>query len=327
MPWTHVEQVRTSSSTMKARSSVLLSSLSTPHLDPLPLRCAAAAMRDIKVTIIGDSGVGKSSLVTSLVKDSFSPRVQAVVPEILLPLDVTDAGVTTRIVDTSSCSSGTGGSGGASGSSSNSGAGLAERRAHLEASLRSADVVLLVYDVARPTTFDRIPTYWLPYLRSLIGSSTSGKHVPVILVGNKIDARVEAGSSSGAGDAATTNENLEEELAPVMAEFGEVESCIETSVKEGVNVSEVFYFAQKVSRTTRREREAEQPRRLLTIFPLPRSPAGRPLPNRPPLRRQNPRPPPSLHRSAQTHLPPLRLGQGPPAERRGAQRVSTKMLR
>lgn len=59
--------------------------------------------------------------------------------------------------------------------------------------------------------------------------------MPVILVGNKIDAR--------AGD---SDEPLEDELAPVMAEFKEVESCIETSVQEMVNVSEVFYYAQKV---------------------------------------------------------------------------------
>lgn len=199
-------------------------------------------MRDIKIVLLGDASVGKSSLVTSLVKDSFSPRVQPVVPEILLPLDVTDAGVTTRIVDTVSSQKGTGGSDGSQdpGSSKDAATGQSgkDRRAHLEASVRTADVLLLVYDISRPTTFDRIPTYWLPYLRTLIGSS---RHVPVILVGNKIDTRSEAG---GAND----QQQLEEELAPVMAEFGEVESCIETSVKEGVNVSEVFYYAQKVRR-------------------------------------------------------------------------------
>lgn len=56
--------------------------------------------RDIKITLAGDAGVGKSSLVTALVRDSWSERVQKVVPEILLPLDVTQSGVTTRIVDT-----------------------------------------------------------------------------------------------------------------------------------------------------------------------------------------------------------------------------------
>ena len=56
--------------------------------------------RDVKVTLAGDAGVGKSSLVTTLVKDSWTENVQKVVPEILLPSEVTDAGVATRIVDT-----------------------------------------------------------------------------------------------------------------------------------------------------------------------------------------------------------------------------------
>ncbi|CAO1622591.1 unnamed protein product [Sympodiomycopsis kandeliae] len=166
--------------------------------------------RDIKVTLAGDTGVGKSSLVTALVKDSWSERVQKVVPEITLPLDVTETGVSTRIVDTS-CTP--------------------DKRNHLESSLRSSNVIILVYSISSPTSFDRIPTYWLPYLRSL-----GIINVPIILVGNKIDQRIE-------GD--VTNEALEDEIAPVMAEFKEVESCIETSVKEGVNVSEVFHFAQK----------------------------------------------------------------------------------
>lgn len=170
-------------------------------------------MRDIKVTLAGDSGVGKSSLVTYLVKDDWSERVQPVVPEISLPLDVSESGSSTRIVDTAS---------------------TPEKRAHLEASLRSAHVIVLVYSISSPTSFDRIPTYWLPYLRSL-----GIINVPVILVGNKIDQRAVDGNL-------ITNEALEDELAPVMAEFKEVESCIETSVKEGVNVSEVFHFAQKV---------------------------------------------------------------------------------
>lgn len=54
-------------------------------------------------------------------------------------------------------------------------------------------------------------------------------------MGNKIDLR--------SGE--VTNAALEEELAPVMAEFKEVETCVECSAKIPLNVSEVFYFAQK----------------------------------------------------------------------------------
>lgn len=60
-------------------------------------------------------------------------------------------------------------------------------------------------------------------------------NVPVILVGNKIDLR----------GGVVTNAALEDELAPVMAEYKEVETCVECSARIPLNVSEVFYFAQK----------------------------------------------------------------------------------
>jgi Ras family protein T1 len=100
---------------------------------------------------------------------------------------------------------------------------------HLETELRRASVICLVYSIAQPSSFDRLPTYWLPLIRSL------GINVPVILVGNQIDLR--SGPSPHSA--------LEAELAPVMSEFKEVETCVECSAKLPLNVSEVFYFAQK----------------------------------------------------------------------------------
>jgi Ras family protein T1 len=59
--------------------------------------------------------------------------------------------------------------------------------------------------------------------------------VPVILVGNKVDIR----------GADISNQNLEEEILPIMDEFKEVETCVECSAKTLTNTNEVFYFAQK----------------------------------------------------------------------------------
>lgn len=86
-----------------------------------------------------------------------------------------------------------------------------------------------MYAVNQAGTFGRTSSYWLPYIRSL------GRNVPVVLVGNKIDSR---------GDD-VTNDALEEEIMPIMEEFKEVETCVECSAKLPLNVSEVFYFAQK----------------------------------------------------------------------------------
>ncbi|KZT44609.1 mitochondrial Rho GTPase [Sistotremastrum suecicum HHB10207 ss-3] len=164
--------------------------------------------RDVRILLVGDEGVGKSTIVTSLIKESYVAHVQHIVPEVTIPPEVTPENVTTYIVD--------------------SGAGQTDRP-HLESEIRKAHVICVVYAIDNPQSFDRLPTYWLPYFRSL------GVNVPVILVGNKIDLR--------GGE--VTNEALEDEIGPIMSEFKEVETCVECSARLPLNVSEVFYFAQK----------------------------------------------------------------------------------
>jgi len=86
-----------------------------------------------------------------------------------------------------------------------------------------------------------VAEFWLPLFRR------EGINVPVILVGNKIDLR----------GGQVTNQGLEDEIAPIMREFKvcplrsveltwqEVETVVECSALMPLNVSEVFYFAQK----------------------------------------------------------------------------------
>lgn len=57
----------------------------------------------------------------------------------------------------------------------------------------------------------------------------------MVLVGNKVDLR----------QSDLADEALEEEIAPLMADFKEVETCIESSAPLALNVSEVFFYAQK----------------------------------------------------------------------------------
>lgn len=99
----------------------------------------------------------------------------------------------------------------------------------MEKEIRQAQVICLVYAVDQPSSFPRISSYWLPYIRSL------GVNVPVVLVGSKIDTRGNA----------YINDALEEEVLPIMNDFKEVETCVECSAKNLINIAEVFYFAQK----------------------------------------------------------------------------------
>ncbi|ORY29137.1 P-loop containing nucleoside triphosphate hydrolase protein [Naematelia encephala] len=162
----------------------------------------------VRIVVVGDDGVGKSSIITSLIKESFVSNVQHVVPEVTIPPEVTPENVTTSIVDTSS---------------------NPKARPHLLSQLTRAHVICLVYSISEPTSFDRVAEFWLPLFRR------EGINVPVILVGNKIDLR--------GGE--VTNQGLEHEIAPIMREFKEVETVVECSALLPLNVSEVFYFAQK----------------------------------------------------------------------------------
>ncbi|KAI0004590.1 mitochondrial Rho 1 [Russula compacta] len=174
--------------------------------------------RDVRILLVGDEGVGKSAIITSFIKEEFVPHVQHVIPEVTISPD-TSENVTTYIVD----------SGGKfTGRTSSTFPGPDDKR-YLELEIRKAHVICVVYAIDNSNSFNRIPVYWLPYFRQL------GINVPVILVGNKIDLR--------GGE--VTNEALEAEIRPIMDDFKEVETCVECSAKIPLNVSEVFYFAQK----------------------------------------------------------------------------------
>lgn len=73
-----------------------------------------------------------------------------------------------------------------------------EDRAHLENAIRKAHVIICVYAIDDPSSFVRLPEYWLPTIRSL------GVNVPVILVGNKLDLRVDVNGQT------TSTQSLED---------------------------------------------------------------------------------------------------------------------
>ncbi|ORX72947.1 mitochondrial Rho GTPase [Linderina pennispora] len=156
---------------------------------------------DIRIVLVGDDGVGKSTLVTALIKETFIANVQAVVPEVTIPPEVTPENVTTHIIDTSP---------------------KADDQEVLETELRKANVVCIV--------FQRVHEHWLTMLR------LQGINLPVILVGNKVDLR---------DDENIPGTVLEEEVVLIMNEYREIEICVECSAKALLNVSELFYFAQK----------------------------------------------------------------------------------
>jgi Ras family protein T1 len=165
-------------------------------------------MATVRICVCGDEGVGKSSIITSLVKDVFvTSKIQPVLPQVTLPPSLgTPENVTTIIVDTSA---------------------LPHERHTLRKELRKSNVIMLVY--SDHYSYERVALFWMPYFRTL------GVNVPVVLCANKADL-----PSNG-----TTSQVVADEMLPVMNEFKEIDSCIRTSAKEHHNINEVFYLCQR----------------------------------------------------------------------------------
>ncbi|XVF72418.1 hypothetical protein PTKIN_Ptkin12aG0119800 [Pterospermum kingtungense] len=173
----------------------------------MPRKSAAGVRTGVRVVVAGDRGTGKSTLIASVLYDSFPDNVPAVLSPAVLPSDFFPDGIPVTIVDTSSSM---------------------ESRIKLIDELKRADAVVLTYACDQPMTLSRLSTYWLPELRKL------EIKVPVIVVGCKLDLRDERQPM-----------NLEQVMAPIMHQFREIETCIECSSASLIQVPDVFYYAQK----------------------------------------------------------------------------------
>lgn len=161
--------------------------------------------KNVRILLLGERGVGKTSLILSLVSEEFPEDVPAKAEEITIPPDVTPEMVPTHIVDYSA---------------------IEQTEDQLLEEVRRAHVICLVYSVEDERTLLRITTHWLPLLRDAIPHS----RCPIILVGNKVDLIDD-----------TTVTAAQE----IMEEYPEIESFVECSAKSLRNISEMFYYAQK----------------------------------------------------------------------------------
>ncbi|XP_069875887.1 mitochondrial Rho GTPase 2 isoform X2 [Dipodomys merriami] len=162
--------------------------------------------RDVRILLLGEAQVGKTSLILSLVGEEFPEEVPARAEEITIPADVTPEKVPTHIVDYSETE---------------------QTEEELQDEIHRADVVCVVYDVSEEATIEKIRTKWIPLVN---GRTERGSRLPIILVGNKSDLRL--GSAM-------------EAVLPIMSQFPEIETCVECSAKQLRNISELFYYAQK----------------------------------------------------------------------------------
>lgn len=171
-------------------------------------------MEDLNVVVVGDRGVGKTSLLWALSNEKFIPEDQAPphLPVIVIPSEAMAGGErTTYIVDTSLRS---------------------QEEAEIMSEMAKANVICMVYSVVDSESFERLESYWMPLARKALLSDGDKNSIPVVLVGNKTDLRE------------GKDKNLERKLLPLMEKFNEISVCLESSAKALENVSKIFVYAK-----------------------------------------------------------------------------------
>ncbi|CAM4632626.1 unnamed protein product [Lepidochelys olivacea] len=162
--------------------------------------------KDVRILLVGEPRVGKTSLIMSLVSEEFPEEVPPRAEEITIPADVTPERVPTHIVDYSE-------------------AEQSDEQLHHEIS--QANVICIVYAVNNKNSIDKVTSRWIPLINE---RTDKDSRLPLILVGNKSDL-VEYSSM--------------ETILPIMNQYTEIETCVECSAKNLKNISELFYYAQK----------------------------------------------------------------------------------
>lgn len=161
----------------------------------------------LKIIILGDSGVGKTSLMNQYVNKKFSGQYKATIGADFMTkeVQVDDRLVTMQIWDT---------------------AGQERFQSLGVAFYRGADCCVLVYDVNNAKTFENLDNWRDEFL--IQASPSDPENFPFVCLGNKVDQ-----------EDGTTRTVSEKKAKQWCAAKGNI-PYFETSAKEDINVDEAF---------------------------------------------------------------------------------------
>ncbi|CAA7052436.1 unnamed protein product [Microthlaspi erraticum] len=167
----------------------------------------------LKVIVLGDSGVGQTSLLDQYVCNRFSLQHEATIGKDFLTKEIQiedDENVILQLWDTA----------------------VQERQSLDPYFFRGADCCVLVFDVNVSKSFDSLQYWHQEFLKQAIPSDP--KTFPFVVLGNKVD--MDGGSSRVVS---------EKEAAEWCASNGNI-PYFETSAKEDYNVDEAFFTIAKI---------------------------------------------------------------------------------
>ncbi|KAK6095811.1 hypothetical protein BDV3_003713 [Batrachochytrium dendrobatidis] len=167
----------------------------------------------LKVIILGDSGVGKTSLMNQYVNSKFSTQYKATIGADFLTKEVMveERSVTMQIWDT---------------------AGQERFQSLGVAFYRGADCCALVYDVNNVKSFDNLDSWRDEFL--LQANPRDPENFPFVVIGNKVDVE-------------DSKRQVTQKRAMTWCQQKGNIPYFETSAKEGINVEQAFHTIAKNS--------------------------------------------------------------------------------
>lgn len=176
----------------------------------------------LKVIVLGDSGVGKTSLINQYVDKKFSQQYKATIGAdfVTKEIQVDDKLVTLQIWDT---------------------AGQERFHSLGAAFYRGADCCVLVFDVNIQKTFDTLNNWHDEFLKQ--ADMNDPEAFPFVLLGNKIDV-----------DGGNSRRVTEKKARDWCASRGNI-PYYETSAKEGYNVEEAFLCVAKIAQANENDQD------------------------------------------------------------------------
>lgn len=208
--------------------------------------------------------MGKSSLISTFVSRHFPEQIPKLLTRVHLPPDRLLSDCTTTIVDTHD------GDAALQNALSLSVSGSKDRESSVDAPVsgesplssstpspsssfddkqsaesflastvfRNVDAMVLVYDMSREDSFNRLEEYWLPLIERCYRGN-----IPVIIAGNKLDV-FEQQQQQQSPSSQTTTARSRQQIISLLQRFKFVRQCIKCSAKNVLHVDDVFNKAK-----------------------------------------------------------------------------------
>ncbi|KAF0684656.1 Aste57867_23376 [Aphanomyces stellatus] len=169
----------------------------------------------LKVIILGDSGVGKTSLMNQYVNQKFTNQYKATIGADFLTKEIMsdEKLVTMQIWDT---------------------AGQERFQSLGVAFYRGADACVLVYDITNPTSFDKLDSWREEFLAQ--ASPREPDAFPFIVLGNKVDQEADRRVPTQKAQQWCKSKNANQPI-----------TFFETSAKEATSVEDAFQTIAKIA--------------------------------------------------------------------------------